>query len=245
MARVFLWLLYVSLAVVLWSLFYGDAVRRVREWVKGVPGEMEVQDLLLELQSRGYSLLHDIRVRGGAVATVAVGSAGVFAIHTRSWWPMYVSLRHRVLNGSWEKDHRVLELRRASAELRDRLRAVGIEESVETLLVLTRVGLPSGPVRLHNMTMIDPTTLLPFVLTRPKTLSSNQITMAVEAIPGGIPVVAATTTGSQTRSEPPGPGKRRAKRREAAPGASSIEGRKRPRRRVRSPEQSPTPPARV
>jgi hypothetical protein len=245
MARVFLWLMYLSLAVVLWSLSYGDAVRRVREWLRGLPGEMEVQELLLELESLGYSLLHDIGVRGGAVATVAIGPAGVFAIHTRSWWPMYVSLRHRVLNGSWEKDHRVHELRRASAGLRDRLRAVGIDESVESLLVLTRVGLPSGPVKLHNLTMIDPTTLLPFVLTRPKTLSSNQVTMAVEAIPGGIPVAAATTTGSQTQTERPGRGKTRARRREAAPGASSIEGRKRPGRRVRSPEQSPTPPARV
>jgi hypothetical protein len=245
MARVFLWLMYLSLAVLLWSLFHGDAVRRVREWVEGVPGEMEVQDLLLELESDGYSLLRDIRVRGGAVATVAIGSAGVIAIHTRSWWPMYVSLRHRVLNGSWEKDQRVLELRRGSAELRDRLRAVGIEGSVETLLVLTRVGLPSGPVKLQDLTMIDPTTLLPFVLTRPKTLSSNQITMAVEAVPGGIPVAAATTTGSQTQSGPPARGKTRAKHREAAPGASSNEGRKRPGRRARSPEQSPTPPARV
>ncbi len=245
MARVFLWLMYLSLAVVLWSLFYGDAVRRVREWVEGVPGEMEVQDLLLELESHGYSLLRNIRVRGGTVATVAIGPAGVFAIHTRSWWPMYVSLRDRLLNGSWEKDHRVRELRRASAELRDRLRAVGIDESVETLLVLTRVGLPSGPVKLDNLTMIDPTTLLPFVLTRPKTLSSNQITMAVEAIPGGIPVVAVMITGGQTQNERPGRGKTRARRREAAPGASSTEGRKRPRRRVRSPEQSPTPPARV
>jgi hypothetical protein len=112
MARIFLWFMYLSLAVVLWSLFYGDAVRRVREWVKGVPGELEVQELLLELESHGYSLLHDIRVRGRAVATVAIGSAGVLAIHTRSWWPMYVSIRHRVLNGSWEKDHRVHELRR-------------------------------------------------------------------------------------------------------------------------------------
>ena len=245
MARVLLWLMYLSLAGVLWSLIYGDAVRRVRGWLKGVPGEMEVQGLLLELESHGYSLLRDIRVRGGAVGTVAIGPAGVFAIHTRSWWPMYVSFRHRVLNGSWEKDHGVHELRRGSAELRDRLRTVGIEESVESLLILTRVGLPSGPVKLDNLTMIDPTTLLPFVLTRPKTLSSNQITMAVEAIPGGIPVAAATTTGSQTQSELPGRGKTRARSLEAAPGGSSIEGRKRRRRRVRSPEQSPTPPARV
>ncbi len=245
MARAFLWLLYLSLAVVLWSLFHGDGVRRMREWVKGVPGEMEVQELLHKLESHGYSLLRDIRVRGGAVGTVAIGSAGVFAIHTRSWWPMYVSLRDRVLNGSWEKDQRVQELRRASAELRDRLRAVGIDESVEALLILTRVVLPSGPVRLRNLTMIDPTTLVPFVVSRPETLSSNQVTMAVEAIPGGIPVAAAKTTSSQTRSDRPGRGKGRARPRGSGQAPSSTSERKRPRRRVRSPEQSPTPPARV
>ncbi|HEX2267180.1 MAG TPA: hypothetical protein VHI97_03120, partial [Actinomycetota bacterium] len=83
MARAFLWLMYLSLAIVVWSLFHEDAVRRIREWVKGLPGEMEVQGLLRELESHGYSLLPDIRVRGGAVATVAIGPAGVFAIHTR------------------------------------------------------------------------------------------------------------------------------------------------------------------
>ena len=245
MARAFLWLMYLSLAVVAWALLQGDAVRRIRDWIQGVPGELEVRELLSELESRGYRLVHDVKVRGGAVPTVAIASTGVFPIHTRSWWPVYVRLRDRLLNGSWEKDHRVRELRRASAELRDRLRAVGIDETVEPLLVLTRVGLPSGPVRLHNLTMIDPTTLLPFVLSRPETLSSNQVTMAVEAIPGGIPVAAAKTTSSQTRSDRPSRGKARAKPRGSGQGASSTSERKRPRRRVRSPEQSPTPPARV
>jgi hypothetical protein len=179
------------------------------------------------------------------VATVAIGSTGVFAVHTKPWWPIYVTLRHRLLNGSWEKDQRVHELRRTSAELRDRLRAVGVDQGVETLLVLTRVGLPSGPVKLRDLTMIDPTTLVPFVLTRPKTLSKNQITMAVEAIPGGIPVAAAKTTSSQTQSERPGRGTTRARRREAVQGASSTEEQKRPRRRARSPERSPTPRAPV
>jgi hypothetical protein len=245
MARAFLWLSYLAMAVVAWALLHDGAVRRVREWIQGVPGELEVQDLLSELESRGYRLVHDVKVRGGAVPTVAIASTGVFPIHTRSWWPLYVRLRDRLLNGSWEKDYRVRELRRASAELRDRLRAVGIDQSVEPLLVLTRVGLPSGPVRLHNLTMIDPTTLLPFVLSRPETLTSNQVTMAVEAIPGGIPVAAVRTTSSQTRSDRPGRGKGRARPRGSGQGASSTSERKRPRRRVRSPEQWPTPPARV
>ncbi|HEX2090131.1 MAG TPA: nuclease-related domain-containing protein [Actinomycetota bacterium] len=245
MVLAFLWLLYLVMALMMWALFHGDAVRRIREWVKGVPGEMEVRELLGELESHGYKLLRDVPVRGMAVPAVAVGPTGVFAIHTKSWWPMYVSIRDRVLNGSWEKDQRVHQLRRASAELRDRLRAVEIEVNVETLLVLTRVGLPSGPVKLDNLTMIDPTTLLPFVLTRPRTLSSNQVTMAVEAIPGGIPVAAAKTRSSQTRSAPRARGKTRARRREDAQGASSTKERTRQRRRARSPEQSPTPPARV
>lgn len=245
MAGPFLWLAYLALAIVLWALLHGHAVRRVREWIQGMPGEEEVRELLKELESRGYQLLHRVKVRGGTVATVAIGRTGVFAISTKSWWPLYVSLRHRVLNGSWEKDHRVHELRRVSAELRDRLRAVGIEEKVEALLVLTRVGLPSGPVKLQNLTMIDPTTLLPFVLTRPKTLSPNRITMAVEAIPGGIPVAAARTTSSQIQSEQPDHDTEPARRRESEPAVPSISERTPRRRHAGSPEPTPTPPARV
>ncbi len=246
MGRPFLWLTYLSLALAAWALFHRDAVRRAREWIEGVPGELEVQGLLAELESHGYRLLHDVKTRGGTVAAVAVGPRGVFAVHTRSWWPLYVSIRDRLLEGSWERDHGVEELLRAATELRDRLRAVGIDESVETLLVLTRVALPSGPVRLHNLTMLDATTLIPFVLTRAERLSSNnQIAMAAEAVRGGIPVAAAATTSSQTQNAPQGRGKAPAKRRAAARGASSTAGRKRPGRLVRSPEESPTPPARV
>ncbi len=226
---------YLALAVAVWALLHGDAVRRTRDWIRGAPGEEEVMELLRELESHGYRLLHRVRVRGGTVAHVAIGPAGVFAIQTKSWWPFYVSLRDRLLNGSWEKDPRVRDLRRASAELRDRLRAVGIEESVEALLVLTRVGLPSGPVRLPNLTMLDATTLLPFVMTRGQRLSSNQITMAAEAIPGGIPVAVAATTSSQTQTEPPGRGIGWARRLGSGRGASSSEEQTRPRHRVRSP----------
>ncbi len=245
MARPLLWLTYLALSVAVWALFHAGAIRRVRDWIRGAPGEREVRELLSELEVRGYRLVQAVKVRGGTVARVAIGPAGAFAVETKSWWPLYVSVRHRLLNGIWEEDHGVHELRRASAELRDRLRAVGIDEGVEALLVLTRVSLPSGPVRLSNLTMLDATTLVPFLLTRGQRLSSNQITMAAEAIRGGIPVAAAATMSSQTQSERPGDGKGRARHLGSGQAASSTSERKRPRRRARSPEQSPTPRARV
>ncbi len=245
MAAPFLWLAYFTLAAVAWALLHDDAVRRIRRWIQGVQGEQEVQELIAELESGGYQLFHGVKVRGGTVAHVAIGPAGVFAIQTKSWWPFYVSLRDRFLNGEWERDHGMRELRRACAELRDRLRAVGIEEGVEALLILTRVGLPSGPVRLSSVTMLDVTNFLPFVLTRSERLSPNQITMAAEAIRGGIPVAAAATTSSQTQTERPVPGTDEATHRGSAPEGSSTAERRRPGRRARSPEQSSPPPARV
>lgn len=245
MVRSVPWWAYLAVAVVAWGLFHGGAVRRIREWIQGVPGEQEAEELLTHLESHDYRLLRDIKVRGGTVAGVAIGPTGVFAIETKTWWPLYAVLRHRLLNGSWEKDHQVHELRRAGGELRDRLRAVGIERSVETLLVLTRVALPSGPVRLESLVMIDTTTLLPYVLTRGERLSPNQITMAAEAIRGGIPVAAASTTSSHSRSEMPSRDKAGARPHGAVQEPTSSEERIHRKRRARSPKQPQRPPAPV
>ena len=245
MVRSIIWVAYLPLAAVLWALFHGDAVQRVRDWFRGVPGEQEVQAVLAELESRDYQLLRDVKVRSGSITRVVIGPPGVFAIETKSWWPMYVSLRHRLINGSWEKERHTQEFRRATTELRERLRAVAIEDRVENVLVLTRVALPSGPVRLHNLTMIDTPTLLPFIETRSERLSPNQVRLAADAIRRGIQVDVGSTTSSQTQNERPNDGTAQAKRRAAEPEASSTGERKPPRRRVRSPERSPTPPARV
>ena len=245
MVRSAVWWAYLPLATLVWALLHRDAVQRSRDWVKGTPGEQEVEELLTELESYGYQLVHHIKVRGGTVPHVAIGPAGVFVIETRSWWPLYVTLRHRLTNGNWETDRHIHEIWRAAGELTDRLRAVGSDQRAESILVLTRVTLPHGPIRLQRLTVLDTPTLMPFVLTRDDRLSPNQITMAVEAIRGGIPVATASTTSSQSQTEQQDPDTAGATHRESGQGAPSNRVRKSQGGRARSPAQSQKRRARV
>ncbi len=245
MVRSAVWWAYLPLTTMIWALVHPDAIQRSRDWLRGTPGELEVESVLAELESRGYQKVDDIKVRGRSVQRVIIGNAGIFAIQTRAWWPLLVTVRHRSTNGSWETDPHVKDLLRITVELTDRIRAVGIEEPVESLLILTRVTLPHGPVRFRRVTMIDVPTLLPFVRTRAARLSANQITMAAEAIRGGIPVAIVSTTSSQSQTEQSETDTAAATPPEAALEAPSTEERKPRQRRALSPQRLPSPRARV
>ncbi|MDP8956647.1 MAG: NERD domain-containing protein, partial [Actinomycetota bacterium] len=120
------------------GLFQRDSIRRIRDWVDGDSGREEIARLLTKLESEGYEVLRDVRVRTGTVPYVVVGPTGVLTVEIRSWWPLDLTIRQRLMKDRWETDPQTQDARRASMELREPLRAVSIDDCVETLLVLTR-----------------------------------------------------------------------------------------------------------
>jgi nuclease-like protein len=231
---------YFALLVTTWALFHRDAIRRARRWFEGTACEEEVDRLADELESEGFEVLREVEVRNGRVRHVVVGPTGVFAIETRSWWPLYLTFRDLFSKRSLDTDQQLELVCRAGVELSERLRAFGIDRGVETLVVLTRVSLPNGPIRMRHLTLIDTPTVKSFVQARGERLSANQVSMAAAAIRGGAQRAVGLTMGSQTRNETPTGDTDAAKRPGAEQGTPSTEGRKSQQRRARSPERSRT-----
>lgn len=146
-------------AMVLAERHFGETIGR---WARGAEGERKVGEILEELYSAGWRVLHDVSLGRGNIDHVLVGPGGAFTVETKS---NRCSLRLDDL------DPRMLE--QAYAEKKALEKVSGLK--VEALLVFSEAWLVgSPPARRRGVTVLPARMLAGYLERRAVVMSQEQ-----------------------------------------------------------------------
>jgi len=143
---------------------------RIGRWSRGAEGERKVGEILEELESAGWRVLHDVSLGRGNIDHVLVGPGGAFTVETKS---NRGSLRLNNL------DPRMLKQAYAEKKLLEMIS--GLE--VEALLVFSEAWLiGSLPARRRGVTVLPARMLAGYLERRVVVMSQEQATEVGERL---------------------------------------------------------------
>ena len=158
---------------------------RMRSLRLGIDGEKAVGQFLERLRDRGYHVFHDVVAPGFNVDHVLVGSAGVFAVETKTWSkPLYTDARikvegDRLLVAGQEPDRNPIVQARAQAAWLKTLLAESTGRAHDVFPVVLFPGWfvePSqGP---RPVWVLEPKALPAFLEREPVRLSTEEASLA-------------------------------------------------------------------
>jgi hypothetical protein len=167
------WCSVLGLALVFLIYRFAKPGRRLDPftWVRGVDGEFQVSQALLDLEAFGYSIIEHVDIGHGDVDHVVVGPTGIFAVETKNW-PGRVEVRDCVLYRNGRRD---------DASLRQAIKgAIAIREStgvrwVDAILACVNSNVTDEPIRLDAVTVVGSHRLNATITDRPLRLSPEEI----------------------------------------------------------------------
>jgi hypothetical protein len=136
---------------------------------RGATGEEHVGGLLDELSGDGWSVIHDASFGHGNVDHIAVGTAGVFTIETKS---RQEAVRVRTIHGA--------TLRQAQDQRETLERITG--ERAEPLVVFSRAWVDKPLARRRGVRVIPARMLLAYLRRHSETLTPEQVEQVQERI---------------------------------------------------------------
>ena len=158
---------------------------RLRALRLGIDGEKAVGQFLERLRDRGYHVFHDVVAPGFNVDHVLVGSAGVFAVETKTWSkPLHADARikvegDRLLVAGQEPDRNPIVQARAQAAW---LKTLLAESTGRTHDVFPVVLFPGWFVEssqgARSVWVLEPKALPAFLEREPVRLSTEEASLA-------------------------------------------------------------------
>jgi hypothetical protein len=136
---------------------------------RGAKGEEHVGGLLECLGQEGWEVLHDVSLGRGDIDHVAIGSAGVYTVETKSHpGPISVRRLHGVL------------LRQAQAQRE--LVAQAVEMPVEPLIVYSRAWVDRPLARRKGVRVLPARMLLGYLREQEPRLGAQQVRLAAQRV---------------------------------------------------------------
>jgi len=163
--------------------FHRPDIRSVLNWWKGARGEELVGECLSMMEPEGYRAVHDIDARFGNIDHVVAGPTGVFALETKAWRGRVWLAKGAHLKVGRRDEDRALEQARAGArQVHAQMKAIGLTEWVEAVIVLTATSLPKGRMRLGAVHVIELADLPDFIRSREHRMSSLDAARVIAAV---------------------------------------------------------------
>ena len=178
-------LLVVTLAVGLfvWGLVENGGRYDFDNDRKGLAGELIVGEALESMASRGVLAVHDVNLGWGNIDHVAISPHGVFAIEVKhlSGDPFYPKNGH-LMRGRWPEDRYAVQASRGARQVRDVLRASGLDLWVGALLVSTKAEVWRSGFEVSRVRVLPPDRLASELFRGPEKLTAEQVGRAHEAL---------------------------------------------------------------
>lgn len=141
-------------------------------WRIGAEGERETAALLLELEDRGYRVLHDRRIPGtrANIDHIVVGRTGVYVVETKSW-SGDVRVRDGEVRVAGRRSRVVEQVQRQADAVAVALPCV----QITSVVCVHRADLPLRPVEVDGVAIVRPTNLVRRLTQGPTHLTADDI----------------------------------------------------------------------
>jgi len=172
----------IGLLVVAWQGTKPRGRRDLEPWVKGARGELMVAELLAELESAGFTTLHDLETDHGNVDHVVVGPTGVFVLETKNWKGKLYPTKGHLMHDGRVADEVLTQVRRGTIETKRRLELAGFHLWIEAVVVSTKAQVYRKRLEFPQVTVIEAEDLVAFIRNRRPRLDDRLAARAAAAI---------------------------------------------------------------
>jgi hypothetical protein len=162
-----------------------------------------VRRLLASLELDGYRILRRVGLDSGPV-DVVVGPTGVFAVRARSWpGKAWIGGGGRLTNEEGDAHQVVHQVEAASRLLRARLRRGGVRiAGAESVIALVGGHSSMGILRPGDTVVVRAAELVPYIKSRPQTLSSREGAVICAVIAGHPSVAGGVGSAERLAAQP-------------------------------------------
>lgn len=148
----------------------------------GILGEERVAEVLAELETEGFRVLHDLDTGRGNADHVLVGPTGVFVIETKDWGGRFYRRGGRLMFNDKPADQVVGQVTATALAIRERLEAAGIDVWVQAVIASTRAKVSTGLMRIGHVTIADADRLPELVRAAKGSMDADTAARAIGAI---------------------------------------------------------------
>lgn len=180
--------------------------RQAEMWSRGHAGEQTVGARLDLLRQHGYEVLHDVRWPGRRRANidhVAIGPAGILVVDAKNWSGSVAVRDGVVRQNGYRRTRHVEGVRQAARDVAAQLQ---LPWALHVVPVIALAGAEAGGVhRLHDVTLVGHTDLVPWATTLPAQLTPGDVVGIVAHLRAVLPSAPAPALarGRQTGRRPP------------------------------------------
>jgi len=148
----------------------------------GIRGEERVAEVLTELETEGFRVLHDLDTGRGNADHVLVGPTGVFVIETKDWGGRFYRRGGRLMFNDKPADQVVGQVTATALAIRERLEQAGIDVWVQAVIASTRAKVSTGSMRIGHVTIADADRLPELVRAAKGSMDADTAARAIGAI---------------------------------------------------------------
>jgi len=148
----------------------------------GIRGEERVAEVLTELETEGFRVLHDLDTGRGNADHVLVGPTGVFVIETKDWGGRFYRRGGRLMFNDRPADQVVGQVTATALAIRERLEQAGIDVWVQAVIASTRAKVSTGLMRIGHVTIADADRLPELVRAAKGSMDADTAARAIGAI---------------------------------------------------------------